>query len=43
MVPAMAAHPGPVYLRLKRGETPVIFDADHRLELGKAQVFRSCR
>lgn len=38
VVPAMAAHPGPVYLRLKRGETPVIFDADHRLELGKAQV-----
>lgn len=38
VVPAIADHPGPVYLRLKRGETPVVFDADHRLELGKAQV-----
>ena len=38
VVAAIADHPGPVYLRLKRGETPVIFDEDHKLELGKAQV-----
>ena len=38
MVPAIADHPGPVYVRLKRGEIPVIFDQDHRFELGKAQV-----
>jgi transketolase len=29
---------GPVYLRLKRGEIPVIFPADHQLSLKKAQV-----
>lgn len=38
MVSAIADHPGPVYLRLKRGETPVIFGDDHALKLGKAQV-----
>ena len=38
VVEAIADHPGPVYLRLKRGEIPVIFEDDHRLELGKAQV-----
>ncbi len=37
-VAAIADHPGPVYLRLKRGESPVIFATDHRLDLGKAQV-----
>ncbi len=37
-VAAIADHPGPVYLRLKRGETPVIFESHHRLDLGKAQV-----
>jgi transketolase len=30
--------PGPVYVRLKRGEIPVIFDEDHRLRLGRAEV-----
>ncbi|WP_030619205.1 transketolase family protein [Streptomyces fulvoviolaceus] len=30
--------PGPVYLRLKRGEIPVIFDDDHRMSLDRAQV-----
>jgi transketolase len=37
-VAAIADRPGPVYLRLKRGEIPVIFDDGHRLDLGKAQV-----
>ncbi|HJT90009.1 MAG TPA: transketolase C-terminal domain-containing protein [Bryobacteraceae bacterium] len=37
-VAAIADHPGPVYLRLKRGETPVIFEDDHRLQLDRAQV-----
>ena len=27
VVAAIADHPGPVYLRLKRGEIPLIFDA----------------
>lgn len=30
--------PGPVYLRLKRGEIPVVFDKGHTLEVGKANV-----
>jgi transketolase len=37
-VTAVADHRGPVYLRLKRGEIPLIFDDDHQFELGKAQV-----
>jgi len=30
--------PGPVYLRLKRGEIPVVFEADHEFSLQAAQV-----
>ncbi len=30
--------PGPVYVRLKRGEIPVIFDDDHVLNLSRAEV-----
>lgn len=30
--------PGPVYVRLKRGEIPAIFDDEHRLSLTKADV-----
>lgn len=39
-VAAIADLPGPVYLRLKRGENPVIFDDQHRLDLSKAQVLK---
>src|SRR5215471_9253905 len=38
VVAAMADVSGPVYLRLKRGEIPVIFSGDHRLSLDRAQV-----
>ena len=37
VVAAVANHPGPVYLRLKRGEIPKILDDDYRLDLRKAQ------
>jgi transketolase len=37
VVAAVANHPGPVYLRLKRGEIPKILDDDYRLDLQKAQ------
>ncbi|MGH9103347.1 MAG: transketolase family protein, partial [Acidimicrobiales bacterium] len=30
--------PGPVYVRLKRGEVPVLFTDDHVLDLGRADV-----
>jgi transketolase len=39
-VEEVASRPGPVYLRLKRGEIPVIFEDDHRLDLDRAQVLR---
>jgi transketolase len=37
-VRAIADHPGPVYLRLKRGEIPVMFEDDHAFSLARAQV-----
>ncbi|MGN6666246.1 MAG: transketolase family protein [Trinickia sp.] len=41
MVPAMAAHRGPVYARLLRGNVPVVLDEyDYRFELGKAKLLR---
>jgi transketolase len=39
-VDLIAEYDGPVYMRLKRGETPLIFEADHRLDLGRAQILR---
>jgi transketolase len=36
-VALLAERPGPCYLRLKRGEVPVLFDRSHRLELPGAQ------
>jgi transketolase len=38
VVSAVADMPGPVYVRLKRGEIPVIFDDSHALRLGRAEV-----
>ncbi len=38
VVAAIADRPGPVYLRLKRGEIPVIFDDTHRLDLSRSQI-----
>lgn len=40
-VRAIADVPGPVYLRLKRGEIPEVFDDDHELVLDRAQVLRT--
>lgn len=37
-VELMVDLPGPAYLRLKRGEIPVIFADDHELSLQKAQI-----
>ena len=39
-VRAIADVPGPAYLRLKRGEIPVIFDADHEFTLTRIRVVR---
>jgi transketolase len=43
-VPAIAAHRGPVYMRLLRGRVPVVLDEyDYRFELGKAKMLRDGR
>ena len=42
-VQAIADHRGPVYMRLKRGEIPVIFDRTHRFSLEQAQVLTEGR
>ena len=40
-VPAIAAHDGPVYMRLLRGNVPLVLDEyDYRFELGKARLLR---
>jgi transketolase len=41
IVPAIAAHQGPVYMRLLRGQVPVVLDEyDYKFELGKAKLIR---
>jgi len=43
-VPAIAAHNGPVYMRLLRGQVPVVLDEyDYRFELGRAKLLRAGR
>lgn len=40
-VPQIAAHDGPVYMRLLRGNVPLVLDEyDYRFELGKAKLLR---
>jgi transketolase len=44
MVPAIAAHKGPVYARLLRGNVPAVLDEyDYQFELGKAKLLRDGR
>jgi transketolase len=44
IVPAIAAHKGPVYMRLLRGNVPLVLDEyDYRFELGKAKLLRDGR
>lgn len=41
VVPAMVAHRGPVYMRLLRGQVPLVLDAyGYTFELGKAKMLR---
>ncbi|KTT24692.1 transketolase family protein [Pseudacidovorax intermedius] len=41
-VPQIAEHPGPVYMRLLRGQVPLVLDEieGYRFELGKAKMLR---
>jgi transketolase len=44
IVPAIGAHRGPVYMRLLRGQVPVVLDEyDYKFELGKAKLIRGGR
>lgn len=43
-VPAIAEHRGPVYMRLLRGQVPLVLDEyGYRFQLGKAQLLRDGR
>ncbi|RYX97344.1 MAG: transketolase family protein [Comamonadaceae bacterium] len=43
-VPVIAAHQGPVYMRLLRGQVPLVLDEyNYRFEAGKAKVIREGR
>jgi transketolase len=44
IVPAIAAHDGPVYMRLLRGQVPLVLDEyDYEFKLGKASLIRDGR
>ncbi|MEH6775844.1 MAG: transketolase family protein [Cereibacter changlensis] len=44
MVPAVAEHKGPVYMRVLRGQVPLVLDEyNYRFELGKAALLRGGR
>ena len=44
IVPAIAAYNGPVYMRLLRGNVPLVLDKyDYQFELGKAKLLRDGR
>jgi len=43
MIPLVAQHQGPVYVRISRAEMPIIFDDNHKVEIGKGVVVRDGR
>lgn len=40
MIPLIAEYRGPVYMRVSRSEMPILFDANHKVEIGKGNVIR---
>ena len=40
MVPLIGEYDGPVYMRISRAELPVVFDEDHKVEIGKGIIVR---
>jgi len=40
MVPAIAEHDGPVYMRISRAAVPDVFGADHQVQIGKGVALR---
>ena len=43
MIPLIVQHQGPVYVRISRAEMPIIFDDNHKVEIGKGVVVRNGR
>ena len=43
MIPLVAEYEGPVYMRISRAEMPIIFDDNHKVEIGKGVVVRNGR
>jgi len=41
MLPLVAQYQGPVYMRISRAEMPIIFDDNHKVEIGKGVVVRN--
>lgn len=41
MVPVIAEHDGPVYMRISRAVVPDVFGADHKVQLGKGVLVRT--
>jgi len=39
-VPVIAQHEGPVFFRLSRAEVPVIFDENHKFQIGKGNILK---
>lgn len=40
VIPAVAAYKGPVYVRLSRAASPILFGQDYQFEIGKAKVLK---
>jgi transketolase len=40
IVPVIAEHEGPVYLRISRAEVPVLFDESYEVKIGKGAILR---
>jgi transketolase len=40
LLPLIAEHEGPVYLRISRADMPVVFDASHKVKIGKGVVIK---
>ncbi|MCL4157412.1 UNVERIFIED_CONTAM: hypothetical protein GTU68_051889, partial [Idotea baltica] len=40
VIEAAASHQGPMYVRLSRAKTPIVFDDSYKFEIGKGNVLR---
>jgi len=40
MIPLISEHEGPIYMRISRAEMPILFDENHKVEIGKGTMMR---